>query len=45
MVDKYLCINLYPFLKANGVVMTKHVETEEGMMFFPNEDDLKIVIV
>jgi hypothetical protein len=45
MVDKYLCINLYPFLKANGAVMAKHVETQEDMLFFPNEDDLKIVLV
>ena len=45
VIDKYLSINLYPFLKANGVVMTKDLDTEEGMMFFPDEDDLKIVLV
>tara|TARA_B100001059_G_C17832037_1_gene585285 strand:+ start:190 stop:474 length:285 start_codon:yes stop_codon:yes gene_type:complete len=45
VIDKYLPINLYPFLKSNGVVMTKDVDTEEGMMFFPDEDDLKIVLV
>lgn len=45
VIDKYLPINLYPFLKANGVVMTKDVDTDEGMTFFPDEDDLKIVLV
>ena len=45
VIDKYLPINLYPFLKANGVVMTNCVDTDEGMMFFPDEDDLKIVLL
>ena len=45
VIDKYVCVNLYPYLRVNGIIFTKDVDTEESMMFFPEEDHLKIVLV
>tara|TARA_X000001036_G_scaffold439161_1_gene489250 strand:+ start:1597 stop:1878 length:282 start_codon:yes stop_codon:yes gene_type:complete len=41
---KYVSIDLYPYLKVKGVILSDGIDTEDTL-FFPDEDDLKIVLV
>lgn len=43
-IKKYVSINLYPYLKVKGIIFAEGIETADTL-FFPDEDDLKIVLV
>ena len=44
IVKEYIAINLFPYLKVNGIIMSEGIDSPDTL-FFPDEDDLKIVLI